>query len=74
MEKYIILYGGEELFYIMPNEDINLINNDEYKDRIEEIRFNGDKLRELYDSKDYSLEGIKKLSIKYSKLCKIVSD
>lgn len=37
-EKYIILYGGEELFYIMPNEDINLINNDEYKNRIEEIR------------------------------------
>lgn len=37
-EKYVILYGGEELFYIMPNEDINLINNDEYKDRIEEIR------------------------------------
>ena len=37
-EKYVALYGGEELFYIMPNEDINLINNDEYKNRIEEIR------------------------------------
>lgn len=42
------------------------------KDNI--ILLDGDKLRELYDSEDYSLEGRKKLSIKYSKLCKMVSD
>ena len=42
------------------------------KDNI--ILLDGDKLRELYDSEDYSFEGRKKLAIKYSKLCKMVSD
>lgn len=37
-EKYVTLYGGEELFYIMPNEDTNVIDKGEYKHRIEEIR------------------------------------
>lgn len=42
------------------------------KDNI--ILLDGDKLRELYDSEDYSLEGRKKLAINYSKLCKMISD
>lgn len=37
-EKYVVLSDGEEIFYIIPNEDKNLINEDEYKSRIEEIR------------------------------------
>ncbi len=42
------------------------------KDNI--ILLDGDKLRELYDSEDYSYDGRKQLSIKYSKLCKMISD
>lgn len=42
------------------------------KDNI--ILLDGDKLRELYDSEDYSFEGRKKLAIKYSKLCKMISE
>ena len=38
------------------------------------ILLDGDELRELYGSKDYSYEGRKLLSIKYCKLCKMLSD
>lgn len=60
-DKYIVLSDGEELFYIMPDEDKNLINEDRYKLRIEEIKskinndlpkFNEDRYkyaRKIYD-------------------------
>lgn len=38
------------------------------------ILLDGDKLRELYESNDYSYYGRMSLSIKYSKLCKMLSD
>lgn len=37
-EKYVVLSDGEELFYIMPNEDDNLINEYKYQSIIKEIR------------------------------------
>nr|WP_317331026.1 adenylyl-sulfate kinase [uncultured Romboutsia sp.] len=42
------------------------------KDNI--ILLDGDKLRELYDSEDYSYDARKLLSNKYSKLCKMISE
>ena len=38
------------------------------------ILLDGDRLRELYESNDYSYYGRMILSIKYSKLCKMLSD
>ena len=38
------------------------------------ILLDGDKLRELYESQDYSYDGRKKLAIKYAKLCKMISE
>lgn len=38
------------------------------------ILLDGDSLRKLYESNDYSYEGRKLLAIKYSRLCKMLSD
>ena len=38
------------------------------------ILLDGDELRELYESDDYSYDGRKKLATKYSKLCKMISE
>ena len=37
-EKYVVYYDGTEEFYILPNEEQNLINDIKYKERIEEIK------------------------------------
>lgn len=37
-EKYVVYYDGTEEFYILPNEDNNLIGDIKYKKRVEEIK------------------------------------
>lgn len=62
-EKYVVLSDGQELFYIMPDEDKNLINEDRYKFRIEEIKSKIDS--KLPDFKDERYKYAREVYYKY---------
>lgn len=134
-DKFIKIANGKEIYYKLENENINLIDCAEYKDRIEQLRrlagnyflnikeipefanalklykkekgnvywitglsgagkttigkllynrikdkkdnvifLDGDVLREVYQTKDYSNEGRLNLALQHGRLCKMLSE
>lgn len=53
---------GFELVKILENQGKNV------------VRLDGDLLREVFGSTDYTLEGRKKISFQYSRMCKMLAD